>query len=181
MMALALLSIASAGLLMGVSSSMQTTDDSIQNLIAQGMAQQLMDELSGMRYMEVGQSPTYATLGPEAGETIGPGRSLFDDIDDYNGVVTQPPTDRWGIPLGQDDGDGTQRDPAFQMANGYFAKWRQQVDVFYVLDTAPTTPLAAGTTSNYRAARVRIFYDDPQAGTQTLADQTRVFSYVPSP
>jgi hypothetical protein len=160
---------------------LSTTDMQMRQMTANGLAQQMMDELSGMRYMEVGASPTSAYLGPEAGETGGPGRSLFDDIDDYNGLTVQPPADRWGIPLGTDDGDGTIRQSTFQLASGYLAQYRVQVTVYYVQNTALATPLPYGVTTNYRGAQVQVSYNDPQAGWQQLVTLTRVFSYVPAP
>ena len=112
---------------------------------------------------------------------LAPGRSLFDDIDDYNGLSVQPPADRWGIPLGTDDGDGTIRQSTLQLASGYLAQYRVQVTVYYLQNTALTTPLPYGVTTNYRGAQVQVSYDDPQAGWQQLVTLTRVFSYVPSP
>ena len=181
MVAMSLIAIAGTALLLDTGNLLTTTDMQVRQMIANGLAQQMMDELSGMRYMEAGASPTSAYLGPEAGETAGPGRSLFDDIDDYNGLTVQPPADRWGIPLGTDDGDGTIRQSTLQLASGYLAQYRVQVTVYYLQSTALTTPLPYGVTTDYRGAQVQVSYDDPQAGWQQLVTLTRVFSYVPSP
>lgn len=181
MLSMALLSIASAALLMGTSAGVQTTDESIRDMIAKGLAQQLLDEVSGKRYMEAGTTPTQWPMGPGSDEMGGPGRSPFDDIDDYDNFTAQPVKDRWNITMGTDEGDGTARDTAFQMSAGYFNRWHEQVDVDYVASSALSTPLASGSTSYYRRVRVRVFYDDPFAGTLTLADISRVFTYVPAP
>lgn len=180
MVAIALVSIAGAALLLDTTSLIDTTDLSMRQTVANSLAQQLMDEISGMRYMEIGASPTAPTLGPDPGETAGPGRSLYDDIDDYNGYTSQPPTDRYGTPLGTENGDGSTRFAGLQLTSAVLNRFQQQVGVFYVQPGALTTPLAQGTTSNYRAVQVSLIYNDPKLGAQTVATLTRVFAYVPS-
>lgn len=178
---LGLVAVAGAALLLSVANSTDETDEALKTTIAQGMAQQLLDEIAGMRYMEAGANPYDTYLGPGAPETAAAARSLYDDIDDYNGVSARPPVDRWGVALGSDNGNGTARHPAFQLAAGYFGRWRQKVDVYYVRDTNLAAPLTGGATTDYRAARVRILFDDPVRGERELANVTRVFSYVPMP
>ena len=176
MFAMAFLSVAAAALLLDASGLITTTDSAMQQTVALGMAQQLLDELSGMRYMEVGASPTSATLGPESNDA-GPGWSGYDDIDDFNGLRAQPPTDRWAIALGNDNDNGYTRDPSFACTPNYLSRFHQQVDVFYVQSSALTTPTS--TPTYYRAAKVQILYDDPKLGTQSIISLQRVFSYVP--
>lgn len=178
MVAISLASIAAAALLLGTSASLQATDDSLRRTIAQGMAQQLMDEVVGCRYVAVGAGPYQTVLCPSAAEAAADGRS-YDDIDDFNGFRGQPPTDHFGITLGADDGSGGLRDPAFQCRNGFFDNWRQEIDVYYVNPADPTTPLTAGQTSDYRVVEVRIIYVDPQRGDRELANIKQVVAYVP--
>jgi type II secretory pathway pseudopilin PulG len=175
-----ILAITGAAVLLGIANSIDSTDSNLELILAAGMGQQLMDEIAGQRYCEPGGDPYSPTLGPDAGEQAGPGRSLFDDIDDYQGYACQPPTDRWGQTLGTDNGQGSQRPAAMQPASGYFRRWHQTVSVYYVSNADLTTPLAAGFTSNYRAVRVRILVDDLERGPLVRADLTRVFAYVPS-
>jgi prepilin-type N-terminal cleavage/methylation domain-containing protein len=179
LVSLSIVSIAGTALLLNVTSSTQTTDAATRQFMANGMAQQLMDQIAGQYYTDPGTSPTTTTLGPLSSDLVGPGWSAFNSINDFNGLSVTPPTDRWSIPLGTDNGDGNVRHPAMQMIGGYFSRWSLQVSVFYVTDTAPTTPLPAGTTSNYRAVQVQAFYNDPVLGQQQLANLTRVFAYVP--
>ena len=176
----AITAVASAAVLLGVVSSIDATDANLQQTLAIGMAQELMDEIASQRYVELGGNPYATVLQPDAGELAGPGRSLFDDIDDYNGYVCQPPTDRWGVALGQDNGQGGVRNPAFQARTGYFSRWHQTVDVYYVNDANGAQALPPGSTSNSRAVRVRILVDDAVRGPQIRAEITRVFGYVPS-
>jgi type II secretory pathway pseudopilin PulG len=176
--ALALTAIAGGALLLGTTSSLWSTDDALQRTIAHGMAQQLMDEIVGSRYIELGGSPYDATPAPTASELAAGGRRAFDDIGDFNGLRIQPPTDSYGVALGTDDGQGGVRNPYFQCRSGYFLNWRQEVDVHYVSDASLNAALPAGQTSDYRAVDVRIVYNDPSRGPRTLAALRRIVTYV---
>ena len=144
--------------------------------IARGMAQQLMDEIIGSRYCELGVDPYQVSLGPGADETS---RQMYDDSDDYNGLRTKPPKDFYGIALGKDNGLGGQRNALFQVPAGFFDNWQQEVDVYYVSEANLSTKLAAGQTSDYRVVEVRIVYIDPNLGRKELVNLKRVVSYVP--
>jgi len=55
------------------------------------LAEELMAEIQGLPYWDpVAQSG----LGPETGETTPGDRTLFDDVDDYDGWSASPPQDR---------------------------------------------------------------------------------------
>ena len=167
--------IAGSVLLLGITSSLQTTSEAMERTIADGMARQLMDEVVGCRYMEPGGDPYQSTLGPEAGETS---RDDFDDIDDYNALRVQPPADQYGIALGA--ADGGVRHANFQAPEGFFDDWTEEVDVYYVDESDLTTRLTGGQTSDYRVVQVRIVKDDPNGGSRELANLRRVVVYVPA-
>ena len=177
--ALTIMAVAGAALMAGMDSSLQTTNASLEETIALGMAQQLMDEAIGERYMEYGVNPYQYPLGPSAAEQATGTRELFDDIDDYNGFVSQPPTDAFGIALGADDRQGGQRPENFWAPPGFFDHWQQQIEVYYVDGSDPSTRLPDGQTSDYRAVEVRILVDDPHRGPRTLVQLRRVVAYVP--
>jgi len=176
--AIAITAIAGSVLLLGTTSSIQSTDDAMRRTIAYGMAQQLMDEAVGCRYMELGSSPYDTVIKPTTAEAARGTRELFDDTGDFNGYRSQPPKDFYGIALGTDDGQGGQRTPAFQCSGTFLQNWRQEIDVYYVNDTNLTIPLSAGQTSDYRAVEVRIIYNDPKRGPSELAKLRRVITYV---
>ncbi|HEX4131338.1 MAG TPA: prepilin-type N-terminal cleavage/methylation domain-containing protein [Pirellulales bacterium] len=178
MVSLAILGIAGSAALLSLSQSVQTIDTNIRSQMALGLAEQLLDEQSGKLYMASGDNPYDTSLGPSSAEQGLPGRQ-YNDIDDYNGYKAQPPTDWWGVALTTDDGDGSTRDPAFQMPSGTMSRWHQQVTVCYVGDSALATPISG--TSNYRLSTVQILYDDPVKGTMVLATLSRAFTYVPTP
>jgi type II secretory pathway pseudopilin PulG len=171
---------AGAALLLGIASALQTTEAVIDQTLALGLAEQLMDEMALLPYCEPGAGAFQTALGPEAGESTTINRLLYDDLDDYHGLVEQPPRDRWGVPLGADDGRGGQRHPGFQPSSGSLANYRREVQIHYVSETDPTIRLASGQTSGYRSVHVRVWL---AAGEQTtlLVDMNRVFAYVPTP
>ncbi len=184
--AIALTAIAGAALLLGVSSSMQTTHTALEQAIAAGMAQQLIDEVAGARYMEYGLSPYDTVLQPGSDEKATGNRRLFDDIDDFNGFQSQPPVDAWGVSLGEDDwqrseryGQPMRRHHALCAPEGFFARWRREIAVYYVDPSDLTTRLASGQVSDYRAIEVRIIRVDPHRGPRELARLRRVVAHVP--
>lgn len=174
-----IMAVAGSALLLGIASSLQTTNDALEQEIALGMAQQLMDEVLGARYSAVGVDGYQTSLGPSSYESQGSGRERFDDIDDYDRLRIQPPEDMWGVALGCDDGEGGQRHPAFRATSGFFDHWRQEVDVYYVSATDPAVRLPQGQVSDYRAVEVRIYYVDPERGSRELVRLKRVVAYVP--
>ncbi len=178
MAAIALTAIAGSALLLGTSASIQNTDDAMRRTIAYGMAQQLMDEIVGSRYVELGGSAYDTVLRPTATEAAANNRSLFDDIGDFNGYRSRPPMDSYGAALGTDDGQGGQRNRNFRSLTAFLADWRQEVDVSYVSETDLNVPLPPGQTSDYRAVEVRIVLDNPRSGPMELAKIRRIVTYV---
>jgi type II secretory pathway pseudopilin PulG len=172
---------AGAALLLGIASAVQTTQTVVDQSVALGLAEQLMDEIALSRYAEPGLGPFQSTLGPETGEAIGTNRLAWDDIDDYHGLDEQPPRDRWGLVLGVEDGRGTIRHANFQPPPGFLAGFRRQARVYYVSAADPTVPLPTGQTSGFRAVHVRVYSSSVGGGSAPLVDLKRVFAYVPEP
>jgi prepilin-type N-terminal cleavage/methylation domain-containing protein len=180
MVALVITAVAGSALLLSINSSMQLTRDSLEQTLAIGMAQQLMDEVVGARYMAVGAAPDQAVFTASAWELQTGTRERFDDIDDFDGWETRPPEDRFGIALGADDGEGGQRHSNFRAPAGFFDNWQQQVHVSYVNPSDLSQSLPSGQTNRYgRAVEVRIVYDDPGHGPRELTRLRRVVVYVP--
>ena len=179
MVAISITAIAGSALLLGVNCSLQTTTQAMEETIAFGMAQQLLDEILGARYAALGVGGHQIVLGPSYYEKNGSGRERYDDVDDYHGLRSQPGLDLWGIDLGTDDGEGDRRHPHFQVPEGFFDNWRQEVNVYYVNQYDPTSRLPFGQTSDYRAVEVRIVCVDPNRGERECAYLRRVVAYVP--
>ena len=153
LVAITITAIAASALLLGISSSLQTTSEAMEGAIALGMAKQLLDEIVGTDCCSGGAA---ATVGS---------RASFDSIADYDGFESSPPKDCWGVELGYDDGEGGRRHPNFQAPPGFFDHWQQRVDVRRVDDT--------------NVVEVRIMHVDPDRGTRELARLQRVIPDVP--
>lgn len=181
MVALMIAGMASSALLLSLTSATSTLDDAVRQQTAAGIAQTFLDEITGMRYMELGASPYATGLTAGADEQAATGRSIYDDIDDYNGLRFQPPLDRNGQTLGNENGDLAARDPRFRIPTATINRWRVETDVFYVAENAWLTPLTGSTTSNFRTARVRVYYVPTTGSMVLMNDSARTFSYVPEP
>lgn len=185
--AICIMALAGSVLLLAAQSSLDATDDAANQAIAQGICEQVLDEIMSKRYMEVGSAYDKNALGPESGETI---RQHFDDADDFNGYTVQPIQDSYGQPLGAGNDAGAMRHSNFRCSNGFFNNWRLRVEIYYVSATdlsvrLDNPPVAAGgnlaTTSGYRGAEVTVEYQDTDGTYRTLAKGRRVFAYIPPP
>jgi len=184
--AMAILAIAGSALLLGIDSSLQTSTESLEQTMANGLARQLLDEAAGSRYSTYLESSGalvdtahYPALKPSASKASTGTRELFTDSDDYNGFRRQPPVDRWGIPLGQEDVDKRRRHASFYASTGLLDRWRQEIDVYYVSESDLATRLPAGQVSDYRAIEVRMVRVDAERGDRVLATVRQVIAYVP--
>lgn len=181
--AIAIVSVAGTAMMLGIASAMTASYDAMDRTVAQGMAEQLLDEVSGRMYAISGGHHA-TTLGSSGAERALAGRQ-FNDIDDYNGsgsgLSFQPPVDWLGVTLGTDDGEGNQRHPSFRIASDHFDDWRQEVEVYYVDDDDASIRLTGSNTSNSRAVEVTILRKGDADSYRELANVRRVFSYVPTP
>lgn len=180
-LAIALTAVAGAAVLVGVTASIDATSDVVRQTLAEGMAQQLIDEIVGARYGAPGSGAYQVGLGPNSWERSGPGRSRFNDIDDYHNISTQPPIDLNGISLGNDDGLGGTRPASFCAPSGFFSRWRQRVQVYYVSPSNFSQRLPGSGTSDYRCVDVKIEFNDPLRGWLTVAQVKRIVTYLQVP
>lgn len=178
LVAITIMAIAGSALLWGVAGAIQTTDDNLQQTLAIGMAQQLMDEIIGARYHAVGGDAYEYPMGASPWENSGLGRERYNDIDDYNGLRFAPPIEVHGTAIGTGDGTGDLRHANFRVEQDYFRNWRQEIDVFYVDPDDLTRNLPVGSRSDYRAIEVRIVREDPGSDPRVLAKLRQVVSYV---
>lgn len=121
LMSMLLLSVVMVGAISAVAATrkMQTvvSDRALGQQLGMGLLQEILDRA----YEEPDE---LILFGPEGAEISG-GRPLYDDVDDYNGLVDSPPADRNGNPL-----------PGF-------SEWSRQVTV----EWADPQTLAPTTTS----------------------------------
>ena len=124
LIAVSLTTLAGGALLSTIGSTVQISTDSTYTVIAQGMADQMMDEVASVKFPQ-----TSGGMGP----SVGPGRTGFDDLDDYHGWNASPPQTRDGMALGTErmtfGGTSTQRPNNFQADPRFVSRFRQQVSV----------------------------------------------------
>ena len=178
LVAIGITAMAGAAVLLGIQSSMQTSSFLVRKTIAQGLARQMMDEITGCRYVEYGASPYQTVLLPGADELAVGTREIFDDIDDFNGQDNRPPQDAWGILLGQDDGQGGLRNENFAAPRKLLDRLRRTVEVYYVNPNDFSQRLAAGTTSDYRAVEVRVNYEEESGEQRELVKLRRIVANI---
>ena len=151
LLALTITALAGSVLLLSVDTSLDTTTQAVERTIADGIAQQVLDEILTKRYVGAGESPLTTTLGPTATEQLGEGTINFDDIDDYNGFTAQPMKGPWGQTLGTGDDNGGQRPINFRVPSSYFQSWRETVTVYYIdpndHTVKSTTPLTGAVSA----------------------------------
>ena len=185
--AISIMAMAGSVLLLAAQTSLDATDDAAKQAIAQGICEQVLDEIMSKRYVESGSSYDQNTLYRGAGETT---RLSWNDSDDFNGYAVIPVADTWGQTLGTGDDAGGQRHAKFKVPSGFFQKWRLRVDVYYVSSSdlslrLDNPPVAAGgtlaNTSGYRAAEVTVEYLDTDGTYRMLAKGRRVYAYIPPP
>lgn len=78
-----------------VESSLMTWQSAAGSGEASALGSQILNEVLALRYEDTGTAPDF---GLETGENTG-NRSLFDDVDDYDGWTASPPQDRAGNAL----------------------------------------------------------------------------------
>lgn len=179
LVAMSITAIAGAALLWGVESSLQTTRHAMEQTIARGIAEQLLDEVLGWQYCSDPSQPYQWPLCPNAWETGGAARERFNDIDDFTGFARTPPVDPWGVALGADNGEGGTRHANFRAPPRFFAHWKEEIEVYYVSPADLSTRLPDGQVSDYRAVEARVVVETPDRGRRELATARRVVAYVP--
>jgi type II secretory pathway pseudopilin PulG len=180
--ALSVTALAGAVLLLAVESALVNSTQAVQRTIADGVAQQLLDEMLTKRYVEPGESGDGSTgllgpLGATAFELLGAGTQRFNDIDDYAGYAAQPLVGAYGETLGTGDDAGGLRNGNFRVPSDTFANWRIRAAVYYVNPTDHT--VASSEPTAYRAIEVFVELIHPDGVAEQLAHRKRVIAYIP--
>jgi type II secretory pathway pseudopilin PulG len=185
LIALTVMAMAGSVLLLSVESSLQTTTDAVDRTIADGLAQQLLDQALTKKYTEAAVAgggtldAILGAIGAAADELLGVGTEMYDDVDDYSGYTSQPPEDIYGQPLGTGDDAGGQRLANFRVPGTFFQHWQVRVEVYYVDPSNHT--IHSNTTTAYRA--IDVFVEKLETGDVVvpLANRKRVICYNPPP
>jgi hypothetical protein len=178
--ALSITAMAGSVLLLAVESNVQTTTDSVERTIADGLAQQLLEEALVRRFVAVGSDPLTGAFGPSGHEASGNGRERYDDADDYHRWEALPAEDQYGQAVGTGNDKGGLRHASFRVPDSYFENWRQRVEVYFVDPDDLSRRLTSGT-SYYRAVEVFIDIQDGDGAFRNVASRKRIIAYVEPP
>ncbi|MEA1950892.1 MAG: type II secretion system protein [Planctomycetota bacterium] len=174
MVAIGITAMAGAAVLLGIQSSLQTTTHVVEKTVANGLAHQLMDEITGCRYVEYGADPYQTALAPESAELVYGIRVFFDDIDDFHAQDNRPAVDAWDVVLGHDDGLGGTRNEYFTAPRALLDRLRRTVDVYYVNPSDLSQGLSIGQSSDYRAVEVSVSYCEDNGDQRELVKLRRI-------
>ena len=173
LIAVSLTTLAGGALLSTIGSTVQISTDSTYTVIAQGLADQLMDEVASVKFPRTTGAITMVS---------GVGRAAFGNLDDYNGWNASPPQTRDGMTLGTErmtvGSTSAQRPTNFQPDPRFVSRFRQQVSVEKIAEDTGGAWVVVTSVTSLRRVTVTISYTDAQNKTKVLAVQTRVFSDV---
>ncbi|MDZ7620582.1 MAG: prepilin-type N-terminal cleavage/methylation domain-containing protein [Patescibacteria group bacterium] len=153
LVAISMTALAGSALLLGSHASLQSTEEATRQTIALGLAQQLMNEAAGA--------------------------SSITEVQSYNGYRSQPPVDRWGVPLGTENGKGGQRHANLHAATALLEHYLTEVHVRPVAAADLTAYLPAGTASDYCVVEVRVSHNPPGTAARELACLRRIVTHLP--
>lgn len=180
--AMAIVGFASSVLLLGVEATLESVEEQEELTIADGLARQLLDEIQGQRWVDlsVTDDPLTTTLAPSSDELSGPGRSTFDDTDDYNNYSSSPPVNPLGLMLSSVDSSGKTLPDSLRIHGSYLTNWRRSVRVAYVNQSNHSVELPDNNPTNYRALICQIHRRNADNTWRLVLERRRIISYVPA-
>lgn len=178
LVAIGLMAVVIGAVTLSLLSSFRAAEESEDLAVAEGLALDLMNEILNRRYCELGATPYDVYLRAGSGELATGTRELFDDIDDYNGWIEEPPRDRWGNLLGREDGAGGLRPSAAWAPD--LTGFRREVNVSYVDPQDFSTSLPFRTVSDFRRIQVTVSRRYSDNVILPLVTITRIVAYVPT-
>ena len=183
MVSITLITLAGSALLLATELTLDSSVDALEEKVADGLANQMIDEILGLPYVEKGDSPTqqFAHLGPESGESSVPVvRANYDDIDDYVVVISRPITNEFAIERGQGNGSGGLRHPHFRLDDEFFDDWSLEVAIRHADESDLSQNLSSETsTSDFLAIEVSVWKLADDGTRSRLTQVRRVIGYVP--
>jgi len=178
--ATSIVTLSSSVLLLGVESTFTTVDQSEEEMIADGLARQMLDEVQGKAWVDPDyRSDPYPTaLTASAAELAATGRTLFDDSDDYNDYTMSPPIKLSGDVITTFTAGGTAMPTSFMVRSGFASEWKISTRVTYVSEA--DTSVETETPTNYRAIICDVAHQDADGSWRTVCQRKRIMCYVPT-
>lgn len=180
LLAISITTIAGAALLTSIGAAVHASSNATDQMVARGLAAQLMDEIAAARFPAMTTTQTVGSVLP-IGQTT---RDQFTDIDDYDGWSASPPVDRSGRPLGYEataiDGTQISRPAAMRPDERFLKQFTREVVVERVMADSVSGWQVTTTETGYRRVTVRVVFSNGSASPAVLSKMIRIFSYVPA-
>jgi type II secretory pathway pseudopilin PulG len=170
--AVTIVSVSGTALLAAAMAAVQSSSQGTNVLVAQGIADQLMDEIAAARFPDgVSPAPPRGTL-----------RAQFNDLDDFSGWSAQPPTDRQGTPLGTEGmtvgSTLSPRPDNARAALDFLKSLTESVTVERVQPDGAAGWYVVSQHTGYRRVTVRVSSTDANSVATPLATNVRIFAAV---
>jgi len=180
--AMSIVAFASSVLLLGVEATLESVEEQEEITIADGLARQMLDEIQGQSWVDpaVRDHPYQTSLSASPDELIGPGRSKFDDTDDYNNYQATPPVHISGEALAATDSNGDTLPVAFRPRSSFLTDWRLTVEVAYLSENDHSVQVADYDPTNYRILICRVYRRNRDNTWREVVSRERVISYIPA-
>lgn len=180
--AMSIVAFASSVLLLGVEATMESVEEQEEITIADGMARQMLDEIQGQSWVDpaLRSHPYQTSLSASPDELVGPGRSRFDDTDDYNNYISTPPVNIEGKALAATDSTGDTLPEAFRPRSNFLSNWRLTVEVAYLNENDHSVQMADYQPTNYRVLVCRVYRRNRDNTWREIVSRERVISYIPA-
>ncbi|PQO25982.1 hypothetical protein C5Y96_21260 [Blastopirellula marina] len=180
--AMSIVAFASSVLLLGVEATMESVHEQEEITIADGLARQMLDEIQGQSWVDpaLRSHPYQTSLSASPDELLGPGRSKFDDTDDYNNYKATPPVHVNGKALAATDSSGDTLPEAFRPRSNFLSSWRITVEVAYLNENNHSVQVADYQPTNYRVLICRVYRQNRDNTRREVVSRERVISYIPA-
>ena len=171
LVAVSITTIAGCAILTSLSAAVRTSTEAAQYTVAQGMARQLINEVSASAFPQADSLQISSRL-----------RRHFETIDDFADWTATPPVDRDGWPLGAKStlstGETRRRLEPLQADARFIDNFTRSVRVDRVVQDADQTWRVVSEHTPHRRVTVRVSYSDLQTQDRTLCKITRIFSHM---
>lgn len=172
LIAISIVAISGGALLASLGAATQASHLAAETLIARGLAEQLMDEVSAVRF------PSSSDSRPGNSTRID-----FDDIDDYQNWSHSPPVNRIGISLGIDNSFNSsnpiRRPDSLRVDASQLSNLRRTVDVESVVLNGSGQWVSSSSPTDFRRVTVRVTRINKNSDPQLLAERSRILINVP--
>jgi len=175
LVAVTITTIAGTALFSAIGASLGASYSTLNRSIGAGLADQMLDELTAVRFPTAGDTRSASTST----------RSNFNDLDDYHNWSSTPPVYKNGVVLGNSaftiyDYYPVSRPAYFKPDNEFLSRLTREVSVERIRHDESSGWIVTTDQTDYRRITVKIkLTTTADLPNHEIAESTRIFSYVP--